>query len=241
MKRNIALVVISIFMAVWSTSALAAKINPINYTIWSNVFADAKWQLGDTGDTDDVCEYSSDCSDLFNSGTGYKRYIWAESSDNNRLTFSTNGSQARLWRSELRFLDNFAKSSTITMSGRIGYWAGRSTSDGITVAQLHMEDAEGPPARLEIIDEDYFQVTFRNSDDCTSNCWTERTFSTSTSGWKNFSLYLNNYYINVTVAGQTRTYKLTTEWSASGDYYWKTGLYLQDAGTAYTAYRNLYW
>jgi len=234
----------TIALASITASAMSATVNPYNYSVFEKAINDAKWQRG--SNSEKQCSGSS-CESTMNSSSN-KKYIWANSS-NGQLHFSTNGSQNAKWRSELRFEDSFSRGSTRTFTARIGYWHKYSTSKGFTVAQLHMESdsnytVKGPPARLEIIDEDTYEVQWRNSYSCTSNCWSGDTFSTSTSGWKDIQLKTSGNYINVSVAGQTFSYKLSgsgKNWPSDGGYYWKTGIYLQDKGTAYTGYKNLYW
>jgi len=227
------------------SSAFSASVNPYTYNnVYKNAIIDAKWQRG--YNSEQQC-YSTGCESTMGTSTNLK-YIWVDNS-NGQMQFSTNGSRSDGWRSELRFNANFNRGSSRTMTMRFGYWKARSTSNGFTIAQLHMDKNEGwavngPPARLEIIDESHFEVTFRSGHDCSSNCWTDETYSTSTSGWKNIQLQTSGDYINVTVAGQTYSYNLKgsgTDWPSKGGYYWKTGLYMQDSGTAYTGYRNLYW
>lgn len=227
-----------------TATAMAATVNPYNYSVFENAINDAKWQRGSNSERQ--CAGTS-CESTMNSSSN-QGYIWADSS-NGELRFSTNGSKSDKWRNELRFEANFNRGSTRTFTARLGYWASRSTSDNFTVAQLHMESdssysVKGPPARLEIIDEDNFRVKWRNSYSCSSNCWSDNTFSTSTSGFKDIQLKTSGDYINVSVAGQTFSYNLKgsgKNWPSKGGYYWKTGIYLQDGGTAYTGYRNLYW
>ena len=227
-----------------TASSLAATVNPYNYTVFENAINDAKWQRG--SDSEEQCSGTA-CESTLNDSTNQK-YIWADSSTE-EMYFSTNGSQVAKWRSELRFQDSFTRGSTRTFTAQIGYWASKSTSTGFTVAQLHMESdddysVEGPPARLEIIDEDRFEVQWRNSYSCTDDCWSSDTFATSTSGWKDIQLKTSGDYINVSVEGQTFSYNLKasgTNWPSQGGYYWKTGIYLQKAGTAYTGYKNIYW
>lgn len=225
-------------------NAVAATVNPYNYSVFENAINDAKWQRG--SNSEKQCA-GTECETTLDNSSN-QEYIWADSS-NGEMYFSTNGSQASKWRSELRFEENFSRGSTRTFTATIGYWASRSTSDGFTVAQLHMEtggeyDVKGPPARLEVIDEEHFEVQWRNSYSCTSDCWSANTFSTSTSGWKDIQLTTSGDYINVTVQGQTFSYNLKgsdKNWPSNGGYFWKTGIYLQDSGTAFTGYRNIYW
>jgi len=231
-------------LACMATSVMAASVNPYNYSVFENAINDAKWQRG--SNSEKQCS-GTDCESTMSSSSNQK-YIWVNDS-NGQMHFSTNGNQDSKWRSELRFEDSFSRGSTRTFTAEIGYWAKDSTSKGFTVAQLHMESddsytVKGPPARLEIIDEDTFEVQWRNSYSCTSDCWSADTFSTSISGWKNIQLKMSGDYINVSVAGQTFSYNLKgsgTNWPSNGSYYWKTGIYLQDEGTAYTGYKNLYW
>ena len=227
-----------------AASAMAATVNPYDYSVFKNAINDAKWQRG--SNSEEQCS-GTDCESTMDSSSNQK-YIWADSS-NDQMRFSTSGSKSAKWRSELRFEDSFSRGSTRTFTARIAYWASRSTSTGFTVAQLHMESddnytSKGPPARLEILDEDTFEVQWRNSYSCSSDCWSSDTFSTSTSGWKDIQLKTSGDYINVSVQGQTFSYYLKasgTNWPSNGGYYWKTGIYLQDEGTAYTGYENLYW
>ena len=231
-------------LIVVTPTAFAAKVNPYDYSKHKNAINDAKWQRGHS--SEQRC-YSTGCESTMDSNSNQK-YIWADNK-NSQLHFSTDGNQDTGWRSELRFNANFFRGSSRTLTARFGYWAGRSTSKGFTVAQLHMDGNEGwtvkgPPARLEIIDEDYFEVTFRKGHDCTSSCWTDERFSTSVSGWKDIQLQTSGNYINVTVQGQTHSYNLSgsgKDWPSKGGYYWKTGLYMQKSGTAYTGYKHIYW
>jgi len=161
----------TIALASITASAMSATVNPYNYSVFEKAINDAKWQRG--SNSEKQCSGSS-CESTMNSSSN-KKYIWANSS-NGQLHFSTNGSQNAKWRSELRFEDSFSRGSTRTFTARIGYWHKYSTSKGFTVAQLHMESdsnytVKGPPARLEIIDEDTYEVQWRNSYSCTSNCW----------------------------------------------------------------------
>ena len=227
-----------------ATNAMADTVNPYNYTVFEDAINDAKWQLG--LNSEDQCS-GTECESTLDISSN-QEYIWADDS-NGQMFFSTNGSQDAKWRSELRFEDSFSRDSTKTFTAKIGYWASQSTSTGFTIAQLHMEsddnyNVEGAPARLEIIDEDTFRVKWRNSYSCTSDCWSTETFSTSTSGWKDIQLQVSDEYINVSVAGQTFSYDLDgsdTNWPSDGSYYWKTGIYLQDEGSAYIGYKNMYW
>ena len=229
--------ILGVGMIMVSAEATATSVNPYSYTVFKNAIKDAKWQRG--YDSEKQCQ-GADCESTMESRSNLK-YIWVNN-DNNQMQFSTNGSKEIKWRSELRFLSNFNRGSSRTMTAKIGYWAGESTSQGFTVAQLHMEDSKGPPARLEIINEDKFEVTFRNDDGCTSNCWhTEEYEDTGTSGWKYIQLQTSGNYINVSVAGETYSYEMTSKWPSKGNYYWKTGIYLQDPGTVYTGYQYLYW
>lgn len=232
-------------LVVFSTGVFSASVNPYTYNnVYKNAINDAKWQRG--SNSEQQC-FESGCSSTMGTSSNLK-YIWVDS-NNGQMRFSTNGSKSSGWRSELRFNSNFSRGSSRTMTARLGYWKGRSTSDGFTVAQLHMDgnqgwSVKGPPARLEVVDEDRFMVTFRSGYSCTSNCWTDRDFSTSISGWKNIQLQTSGDYINVSVAGQTHSYNLKgsgKNWPSQGGYYWKTGIYMQDSGTAYTGYQNLYW
>ena len=93
-------------------------------------------------------------------------------------------------------------------------------------------------------DEDTYEVQWRNSYSCSDDCWSADEFSTSTSGWKDIQLKTSGDYINVSVAGQTFSYNLKGDdknWPSDGGYFWKTGIYIQDEGTAYTGYQNIYW
>jgi len=236
---------IALGLAALTSGAMAASVNPYTYNnTYKNAINDAKWQRGYNSERQ--CERTG-CSSTMGTSSNLS-YVWVNDS-NGQMQFSTNGSKSEKWRSELRFLDNFSRGSSRTMTARLGYWASRSNSEGFTVAQLHMDtnegwDVKGPPARLEIIDEDHFRVDFRSGYSCTSGCWTKEEFSTSTSNWKNIQLQTSGDYINVSVQGETHSYYLKgtgRNWPSQGGYYWKTGIYLQDGGTAYTGYKNLYW
>ena len=243
-KNTIIKITTAISLIGIATSTMAATVNPYDYTVFENAINKAKWQRG--SNSEKQCS-GTDCESTMDSSTN-QDYIWADSSTD-EMYFSTGGSQVAKWRSELRYEENFSRGSTRTFTAKIGYWASRSTSAGFTVAQLHMEtggdyDVKGPPARLEIIDEDVFEVQWRNSYSCTSDCWSADVFSTSTSGWKDIQLTTSGDYINVSVEGQTFSYYLKgddTNWPSDGGYFWKTGIYLQDEGTAYTGYKNIYW
>lgn len=235
---------VAISFSISATPAISATVNPYNYSVFENAINDAKWQRG--YNSEKQCSGTS-CESTLNSSSNLG-YIWADSS-NNQMNFSTNGSKSSAWRNELRFEDNFNRGSSRTFTARVAYSASKSTSSGITIAQLHMTSdsnysVKGPPARLEILDEDTFEVKWRNSYSCTSNCWSTNTFSANTSGWKDIQLKTAGDYINVSVSGQTFSYNLKgsdKNWPSKGDYYWKTGIYLQNSGTAYTSYQNLYW
>ena len=135
------------------------------------------------------------------------------------------------------------------MTAGVRYFPNLSTSSGFTVAQLHMDKNEGwtvngPPARLEVVDESHYEVTFRSGHDCSSNCWTDLTYSTSVTSRKDIQLETSGDYVNVSVEGETFSYYLKgsgRDWPSQGGYYWKTGIYLQGAGTAYVNYSYLTW
>lgn len=235
---------IAISLVFSASTTMAATVNPYNYSVFENAINDAKWQRG--YNSEKQCSGSA-CESTLNNSSELD-YLWADNS-NGQMHFSTNGSKSAKWRNELRFESNFSRGSTRTFTAQMAYWAANSTSSGFTVAQLHMTSddsytVKGPPARLEILDEDTFEVQWRNSYSCSSNCWSSDTFSAGTSGWKNIQLKTSGDYINVSVAGQTFSYNLKgsgTNWPSDGQYYWKTGIYLQDSGTAYTGYKNIYW
>lgn len=240
---------LAIGMTTMATSVFAASVNPYTYnSVYENAIKDAKWQRGYS--SEQQC-YSTGCSSTMGTSSNLG-YVWVDNS-NGQMQFSTNGSKSAKWRSELRFNASFNRGSSRTMTAKLGYWASRSNSDGFTVAQLHMDQnypssgsykVNGPPARLEIVDEDYFEIVFRSGYDCSSDCWEKHEYSTSTSGWKNIQLQTSGDYINVSVHGETYSYNLKASgnnWPSKAGYYWKTGIYLQDAGTAYTGYKNLYW
>ena len=237
---------IAVGLALATSTVFAATVNPYTHNnIFKNAIKDAKWQRG--YNSEQQCR-GTGCSNTMGSSSNLK-YVYVDSKKN-QMYFTTSGSKDEKWRSELRFNASFNRGSSRTMTARLGYWKNRSTSSGFTVAQLHMEQDDnykkvnGPPARLEIVDEKEFEVVWRKAYDCSSNCWTKKRFSTSTSGWKDIQLQTSGNYINVKVAGQTHSYNLKgsdTNWPSKGGYYWKTGIYLQDEGTAFTGYKNIYW
>jgi len=137
MRKVTTLVTVTILMA-FTSSAFAGKVNPYNYSKHKNASNDAKWQRGHS--SEQRC-YSTGCESTMNSSSNQK-YIWADD-NNSQLHFSTDGNQDSDWRSELRFNSNFFRGSNRTLTARFGYWAGRSTSKGFTVAQLHMDGNEG--------------------------------------------------------------------------------------------------
>lgn len=224
-------------LAISSATAFAANVNPYNYSEHADAINQAKWQRG--YNSDKQCQYE-DCESVMGEAESLD-YVWAKSSDG-ELRFSTNGVKGNKWRSELRYMDNFNRGSTRTMTVRVRYWPDSSTSEGFTVAQLHMEDSAGPPARLEVLDESHYAVTFRDDDLCTTDCtWTDKEYSTGITGFKDVQLNTSGNYVNVSVEGETHSYLLTSNWPSKGNYYWKTGIYLQDEGTAYTGYEYIYW
>lgn len=237
---------IGLGLAIFASSTFAASVNPYNYNnVFKNAIKDSKWQRG--YNSEKQCN-STGCQSTMGTSNNLK-YLYVDDS-RGWMHFTTNGSKNEKWRSELRFESSFSRGSSRTMTLNLGYWKNRSTSKGFTVAQLHMEQdsnytkVNGPPARLEILDENKFEVVWRKGYNCSSNCWTEKTFSTSTSGWKAIQLQTSGDYINVKVAGQTYSYNLKASgnnWPSNGGYYWKTGIYLQDDGTVFTGYKNLYW
>lgn len=243
-------------IAAFSTQALA---EPFDYH--ADAMSEVKWQL----DGSDMCSSGDDCEDFFASSsytTTIDDYLYTETA-NQHLWFHTDGSQDASWRSELRWLDEdgsssgtgFAKSATKTMTVRFGQfnWGTSTTSDGFTVSQLHNSNdlTEGPVARLEYIDSSdsdggYMMVTFRDDYDCISSdstcTFTKRYWwNESASGWKTATITLDNYYVTVTVDGDSRTYKVSSAWEPQTEYYWKAGVYLQDAGTAKVAFDYIIW
>jgi len=218
---------LSISLSVLASNTFAA--NPYNWSKWKNAFNDAKVQRG--YNSEQHC-YASGCN-----GKVDDKFIYASS--NGDLNWSTSGSKNSKWRSELRFNDSFWKSNKRTMTTRMRVLTGSSSSDGFTVAQLHYEDGSGPPARLEIIDGKKWRVKFR-SNEGKNPSYPSNDYSTGVSGWKNIQLKTQNTYINVSVAGQTHSYRLN-KWPSSEGYYWKTGIYLQDKGSAKTGMKYLYW
>ncbi len=213
------------------SSAMAR--NPFDYSHWENAIRDAKWQL-DVQDND-ICE-QAECESYLDT---YDDYQWANSGSD--LRFSTNGDKDEGWRNEWRFLANFSRGATRTMTARIRFINARTDSDGFTVAQLHYEGGNGPPARLEVLDEEDFEVTFRNNESCSSNCWTQRSFTANPRSLQDVQLRTSNGNINVTVAGQTRTWDLKREWPNQSNYYWKAGVYLQEDGEVEVQYATLFW
>ena len=148
-------------LACIATSVMAASVNPYNYSVFENAINDSKWQRG--SNSEKICA-GTDCENTMNSSSNLK-YIWVDSS-NGQMQFSTNGEQDSKWRSELRFENSFSRGSTRTFTAKIGYWKNRSTSQGFTVAQLHMESddnytSKGPPARLEILDENKWLLMYK--------------------------------------------------------------------------------
>lgn len=240
MKKSATLLLCSI-VGIYSASALSDSVNPFNYSKHEDAILEAKWQLGNSGDSNkDVCKNSA-CESALNSSS-YDDYIYADD-DSSYMFFSTDGSQAAFWRSELRYEDNFEKSDTISMSARVGFygWNSSSSSEGFTVAQLHMEGANGPPVRLEYMDRDHMAVTFRTSPSCTSNCWKTVEFNTTAAGWKNIVLQLKDEWVNVSVNGETKSYQLSSSWPDDGAYYWKAGIYLQKSGQALVGFDYINW
>ena len=226
------------------SSAIAEVQSAYNYRVFRDAIDDARWQRGDNSET--RCS-GSDCSSTMDSSSN-QDYIWTDSSTR-ILHFSTDGNEDDGWRNELRFVDSFSRGSTRTMTATVGYWAGRSTSSGLTIAQLHMEsdddyDNEGPVARLEIVDEDTFKVVWREGYSCTSNCVERDEYSTSTSGFKDIQLRTSGNVLNVSVQGQTFSYDMDggdANWPSDGAYYWKAGVYLQREGSAFVGFENLTW
>ena len=227
-----------------ASSAVAEVVSAYNYTVFRNAIDDARWQRGNNSET--RCS-GSGCSSTMDSSSN-QEYIWTNS-NNRRLNFSTDGNEDDGWRNELRFINSFGRGSTRTMTARLRYWSGRSTSSGLTVAQLHMESDDnyrnrGPVARLEIVDEDEYKVVFREGYSCTSNCVERETFSTSTSGFKDVQLRTSGHVLNVSVAGQTFSYNMRgngANWPSDGAYYWKAGVYLQRDGSAFVSFLDLNW
>lgn len=227
-----------------ASSAIAEIRSAYNYTVFRNAIDDARWQRGNNSET--RCSRSG-CSSTMSSSSN-QDYIWTDSSTR-RLHFSTDGNEDDGWRNELRFVDSFSRGATRTMTARVGYWARRSTSSGLTIAQLHMESDDnyrnrGPVARLEIVDEDTFKVVWREGYSCTSSCVDRDEYSTSTSGFKDIQLRTSGSVLNVSVAGQTFSYNMRgsdANWPSDGAYYWKAGVYLQRDGSAYVGFENLTW
>lgn len=251
--KSIKCILIYIGFVVCSTQAFAS-------TLWDNhsgALSEAKWQL----DGSDQCSSGDDCEDFYDSSSysSVSAYMYSNTSDQH-LRFRTSGNQDTSWRSELRWLDEdgsssgdgFAKSATKTMTARVGQfsWGRDAVSSNFTISQLHNsdDDTQGPVVRLEYVDSDdsdggYMRATFREDYDCTSSCTYPKRYwwNQSASGWKNISLKLENYYVTVTVAGNSRTYRLTSAYAPTTEYYWKAGIYLQQPGQANVAFDYITW
>ncbi len=243
------IITLALGLMIYSSSILAASVNPYTYSaVYEDAIVDSKWQRGYS--SEEICD-STECSSVMATDNNLG-YLWVDDTTG-YMHFSTNGEEDSGWRSEFRYNDSFSRGSSRVMTATLAYWSALSTSTGFTVAQLHMEeddtydDVYGPPARLEIIDESSFQVKWRVGYQCdndVNDCFEEDVFSTSTSGWKSIQLETSGDYINVSVEGETYSYNLNsdnTDWPSDGGYYWKTGIYLQDDGMAYTGYQDLYW
>lgn len=211
-----------------------------------------------------MCSDADDCEDFYDSSSydNVSAYMFTDSSTQH-LRFRTSGTQSSSWRTELRWLDEngsssasgFNKSATKTMTVRFGqfYWGRSEVSDNFTVSQLHNsnDSTQGPVARLEYVnsgdsDGGYMRATFRDDYNCdsdSSSCtFTKRYWwGQSASGWKNATLKLENYYVTVTVNGNSRTYKVSSAWEPQSEYYWKAGVYLQQSGQAYVAFDYINW
>lgn len=236
MKQLILLVAIGLM----STEAFSQR---NAYDDFDDVIDDAKWQLGDP--QQDICE-RDECDGAMNNERdlvfSQSGYFW----------FSSDGSKSEDWRSELRFLDSFRRNNTRSMSARVGNFNHKNSSDseGYTIAQLHKEQASGPPARLEFIDSDSMEVTFRRDESCSgSSCFNHVDISNSASGWKDVLLSLRSRVLTVSVNGTSRSFNLDGSNGSFGDgtwnnnrrYYWKAGIYFQDSGSALVAFDNLNW
>ena len=235
-------------IALSSASIAGPRVNAYTYdTVYENAIKDSKWQVGYNSERQCV---GTECASTMSTSESLN-YVWVDQTWGS-MRFSTDGSKDTKWRNELRFEDNFSRGSSRVMTARLRFWESRSSSLGFTIAQLHMDtnqgwDVEGPPARLEVINEDHFRVDFRSGYDCTSDCWSKNTFSASVDNWKDIQMQTSGDYINVSVEGETHSYYLKStsadakNWPSQGGYFWKTGIYLQKAGEAYVAYDNLYW
>ena len=219
------------------------------YTYHSATIDEARWQVGYRSNK--RC-YESECRSTMGE-SDFQLYIYA---DNWRkdMFFSSYGRKNGGWRNELRYNDSFSRSSNKSMSSRIGnyYWRNDAHSDGFTVSQFHMEDAAGPPVRLEYINSDSMEVVFRSNDTCTSkpDCWHHEKINDSARNFKFVNFSLSNSYINVSVNGNTKSWNLNGtngtgkpagNWPSNGRYYWKAGIYIQDYGAALIAFEYLNW
>lgn len=216
------------------------------YDDFSDQIDKAKWQLGnpsrDVCDEDECDDYMDDNQDLIYSSGG-------------DLWFSSDGNESRLWRSELRYLDSFRRNHTRSMSARVNTLSS-SSSDGYTIMQLHKEDADGPPIRLAYIDGDSMAVSFRRDERCDSDdddsCVTHTQIANSASGAKDVLLSLAGRTLTVSVGNTSQSYRLNASnsngipsgtWnnSSTKKYYWKAGIYFQDAGSAVVEFDNFNW
>lgn len=239
MKKNIIknILGVSCLLALPLTTMAA---NPYDFSRWEKNINEANWQVGHNSFT--VCKANQGNCEAALDENQWK--VFAYANRDNYFRYSTDGNQTEGWRNEFRFADSFSRGSSRDMSTKIRVWTGSTTSKGFTVAQLHMEDGDGPPVRVEVVDEDHFQVKWRHGPDCDKNerdCFDEDNFGASLGGFRKIELDLLNNFINVSVEGETYSYDLRTWWPSDGQYYWKSGIYLQEDGAVETAARYLYW
>lgn len=154
---------------------------------------------------------------------------------------------ARSSRTELRHLTNFNSTGNNQMEGRLKVQSVSSSIEEVTVLQIHNEEAPAPLMRIALIQEDgekYYQAKIREDDVC-KTCDVdyetyEWTSSVSSSAYNNFLVKVDNKEITMTIGSETFIHPINEGWRTS-EFYFKAGVYIQQAGTASVRFSKLEW
>jgi len=245
-KISIVLLITAAMLTCGAVFAQSTPVDPYSaYNKHKNAIKDTKIQVGDRGETIDVCDPCA--SDAWDRYRDYRDHVWAQRNTSN-LYFSTEGNQDEDWRAELRFLDDFRASDNEDAYARMRIVNGH-TSDGFTVFQLHNSAASGPPLRLEVQDGDTLVAVVRRDGESGTGVENYDMVNDVKNLWMDVTVSLDSgLRLNINVNGRVETIDLdgrndgvNFNWEDSRNFYWKAGMYLQREGQAKVRFNRITW
>lgn len=238
MKKTTKLLIAGILTTGVCFNLQAIEDNPYDYSEHRATINDAKLQMPrDNSDNSvDICE-RSECDSLW--GTDFRDNVWVDTEDRDRMYVHTDSVKVTKWRAEWRYLDSFGKNDNQSMKTVFKRITG-GTDARFTVAQLHVEGADGPPARIEY-DDGQFQVEFREEDGDSNDVEFTEEYLSGRGGTKTVTMTLMGDNLNILHKGNTTTYDLS-KWDENGDvFYWKAGVYLQQGDNVKMRFTYIRW